>query len=394
MLWKFQKKTLIAKQVIAYCFTLFIGICIFIAPIQLLLDLSPILVKGSNKINEKYTVVNKKVSIFKTIEKEKIYFSPKELNDLEKQVFVKEVSKVNSARFKVSAKLPFGHSSNSFYTDLFFESIPNKYVNTTSDEWKWDSTKNFIPIMVPENYLNLYNFGFAETQGLPVFSKNTVSKVVLNIQITGDRASNKYRGRIVDFTNKMNSILGPEEFLLWANKKYSGFKQSKTSRLLVEFNPTYNEEIIEYLNNNNYNAKQEMLELNKLQVFLKTIIIYIIAIGGVIIIISIILIILSISLVLQKNKKAISTLFNIGYNYKEIAMFYQIIISSATTITIALSLLSLSLFRNNYLTKIESLFGAISSRNYLLIFGFFISCVLILINFITISSSVKKTIKI
>ena len=214
MLWKLQKTTLIPSQIIGYALTLFIGISIILITTQLFYDLKPLLFNQSDVFKNSSAVISKNVSVFKTMDKTKIYFTEEDLNELEEQSFLKELSKFNNASFKIRAYSKKSENIPVFYTDLFFESIPDKYLDVKSDDWMWDSTLNFIPIIIPENYLNLYNFGFAESQGLPVLSKNTISQVSFKIKISGNYQSKEFDSKITGFSNKINSILVPEAFLL------------------------------------------------------------------------------------------------------------------------------------------------------------------------------------
>ena len=389
MLWKLQRKTMVTKQLIGYALTLFTGMCILLITLQLYFDLKPVLNYKSDIFKDNYAIVSKNVSIFKTRNKEKIYFTESDLNKLKKQKFVKEISKFHNAKFKVTASLALGESSP-IYSDLFFESVPQKYIENNSFDWSWDFKNNFIPIVVPETYLNLYNFGFAESQGLPVFSKNTISEVVFNILIKGDKSSNSYKARIVGFSSKINSILVPEEFLLWANKKYSGITENKISRLLVEFDQEHNEMMLDYFNNNNYDIKEEILEVSKLMFFLKSGIIVILIIGIIIVSLSIAFILLSINLVLQRNKDVILNLHSIGYSFKEIARFYQLSICFTTIISFSLALACTLLLRCHYMIKLSNMFDIGQSSSHLILSSIIIVFILIITYYKLIGYRIKN----
>lgn len=52
-----------------------------------------------------------------------------------------------------------------FSTYLFFESVPDRFLDVDSQAWHYEPGSRDIPIVIPRNYLNLYNFGFARSQG-------------------------------------------------------------------------------------------------------------------------------------------------------------------------------------------------------------------------------------
>ncbi len=257
MLFKLQKKTLIISQIIGYAFTLLIGATIILVTSQFYFGIKPLLSQETDLFKTKAVVVSKNISVFKSINKEKIYFTDEEFKELENQPFIKNISKFNNASFKIKAYTKESKKVPGFYTDLFFESIPQKYLDVETEEWDWNPSLDFIPIIIPENYLKLYNFGFAQSQGLPVLSKNTISLIEFNIKVSGNNQIKRYRSKIVGFSNKVNSILVPEDFLLWANKEFGRGDKNKTSRVLIEFKNPSDKAILKYFNENNYSISKD-----------------------------------------------------------------------------------------------------------------------------------------
>jgi hypothetical protein len=390
MLLKLQKRTLIISQIIGYALTLLIGATIILVTTQFYFDIKPLLFQQTNVFKSKSAVISKNISIFKTIDKEKIYFTNEEIIELKNQPFIKNISNFNSATFKINAYSKKTESVPVFYTDLFFESIPDKYLDVKAEEWKWNNSLDFIPIIIPENYLNLYNFGFAESQGLPVLSKNTITQIDFNIQISGNHKSKDYKSKIVGFSNKVNSILVPEEFLSWANKEYGRINDNKISRILIEFNNLTDKTILKYFNENNYSINKDKLEFSKLVFFFKAALIFVFVIAIIIIVLSVSFVLLSLNLILQKNKELLLNLYNIGYSYKRISKFYQVIISSITLISIIIGLIISNLIRQYYLTKIVDLFDFTVTYNMTYMFGMMLIILLVLVYNILLIRNIKK----
>jgi len=390
MLLKLQKRTLVISQIIGYALTLLIGVTIILVTTQFFFDIKPLLFKQTNVFKSKSAIISKNISIFKTIDKEKIYFTNEEIIDLKNQPFIKNISNFNSATFKINAYSKKTDSVPAFYTDLFFESIPDKYIDVETDEWKWNNSLDFIPIIIPENYLNLYNFGFAESQGLPVLSKNTITQIEFNIQISGNHKSKDYKSKIVGFSNKVNSILVPEEFLSWANKEYGRINENKISRILIEFNNPTDKTILKYFNENNYSINKDKLEFSKLVFFFKAALIFVFIIAIIIIVLSVSFVLLSLNLILQKNKELLLNLYNIGYSYKRISKFYQVIISSITLISIITGLIISNLIRQYYLTKIVDLFDFTVTHNMTYMFGLLLIILLVLVYNMLLIRNIKK----
>lgn len=395
MLLKLQKNTLVKFQVIGYFITFFFGVCIILLFFQLYIDTLPLMQQNSEVFKNNSAVISKEISVFKTLDKEAIYFSDSEIQELQEQPFLKNLSKFNNATFKIKAYSNKNESIPIFYTDLFFESIPNQYIEITTTDWTWNESSDFIPIIIPENYLNLYNFGFAESQGLPVLSKNTISEISFNLEISGKGRSKIYKSRIVGFSNKINSILVPEVFLTWANKEYGRENQDKTSRILIEFNNPSNENILSFFNEKNYSIGKEKLEFSKLIFFFKSTILFIGIIAVVVVLLSMVFIVMSFNLIIQKNKKMMQNLYNIGYSYKKIATFYHIVISGTTCLSVFLAVFISNMIRDFYINELNTFFDFENGKNTIFIFGTLILvCVLLIYNIVLIKNIKRAVIPV
>ncbi len=392
MLIKLQKKTLVKTQLFGYVLTLLIGMFIIVSTIQLFIDAKPILNEKTDVFNTKTAVISKQVSVFKSIDKQKIYFTPKELEELQAQPFIKNISVFNNANFKIKAFSNQSESIPLFQTDLFFESIPDAYLDVKVEDWQWEKSQNFVPIVIPESYLTLYNFGFAESQGLPVLSKNTISQVEFNLKVFGNNNTEIYSSKIVGFSNKINSILVPEAFLSYANTKFGRTETSRISRVLVELDNLSDDNILRYFNDNNYDISKDKLEFSKLSFIFKSALIFISGIALVIIALSIAFILLSFNLVIQKNKEVIVNLYTIGYSYQNIARFYQVIISIITILAVVLGIVISYYLRSVYVKKFKTVFDFSESKNQIFVIGFILAIILVSIYNIYIVKNIKKTV--
>ena len=392
MLKKLQAKTLVFSQIFGYLLTLIFGVSILLLTTQIYFDIKPLLTQQTDVFKDKSAIISKEISVFKSLKKDRIYFTENELNDLKNQSFIKSISTFNTASFEIKAHTRQSTDVPVFYTDLFFESIPDQFLDVESEDWKWDENLNFIPIIIPENYLNLYNFGFAESQQLPVLSKNTISQVEFNIRIIGNYKSKEFKSKIVGFSNKVNSILVPEDFLAWANENYGNKREKKTSRILVEFNDPTDKAILKYFNDNNYSINKDKLEFSKLTYFFKSSLLFVFIIAVIIVILCVSFIILSINLIIQKNKELLQHLYLIGYDYKTISKFYQVVVSVISVLGILFAVIVGTILRNQYLSKIENLFEFDFSTNYILIFGIVITLILLSLYNWIILRSVKRTV--
>ena len=387
MIWKLQRKTLLPLQIFGYGITLFIGITIALITGVAYSDISPILHSESDVFNDNVVVVSKEVSLLKTLDKKRIYFTNQELKELKDQDFVKGVSKFNKA---TNYRISLTSDDFNVYTELFFESIPDKFLDIKPEDWAWELGSNFVPIMMPEDYLQLYNLGFAESQGLPVLSKKTISLAEFNINLDGDERSQTFKSRIVGFSSKINTILVPEDFLNWANKEFGKHAENNASRILVEFNDPNDDRIIGYFASNNYAVNKEKLERNKLTYFFKLSFLFVFMISIIIIILSIAFVLLSVNLIFQRNKQILINLYNIGYKISQITYFYKLLISLITLISVILSLLCTIFIRGMYSERLIAYFEIEINNSDIYMLGGMIILILILFLNLLISRRIKK----
>ncbi len=356
MLQKLQRKTLIPSQMAAYTLSLLVGATIALLSLQLYADLKPLLNSQTDVFRAHTVTVSKTVTAVKTARKKGIYFTDKELQRLKQQEFVKEVAQFNNSTFNVSAAISFGGQQMS--TDLFFESVPDGYVDIQSDDWRWDSTSNFLPIVIPEDYLNLYNFGFAESQSLPVVAPGLLSQVTFNVFVEGNGKRKVYNSRIVGLSSKINSILVPEDFLLWANREFGAADDKGSSRLLVEFSDASDERIAEYFKANGLNINKAELESSKMAFFFRLAMGFVMAIAVVIILLSMALIVMSMNLIVHRNREMFINLRNIGYSVGTMSRFYKVVTSLLTVGVIMLSAVIVVWIRSYYLARLSTMFNA------------------------------------
>ncbi len=352
MIKKIQKSSINTGSVI-FAFTLFVGVAILLIISQLYIDTKPLLQSNIDIFKKQTVAISKKVSLAKSLGKSKVGFSDKDIEKIRKQPFVKNVEEFKTANFRVSAYTNSDLIPN-FQTLLFLESVPNEYLDITAEDWKWDKNKNFLPIVVPKFYLTLYNFGFAQSQSLPVVSENMLSKFNFKIKINGNYKNLELNSRVVGFSNKINSILVPENFMEWANGIYGNNKDSNPTRLLVEFKNPSDKKILKFFNENNYDISSRDLQMNKVIFYFKTLSVSVFFIGLIITLLSVALIVLSLFLIFYKNKEDIINLSLLGYTNKQISKFYNIYISVVIFVSVNLAYLVSFLVRNIYIKNFET----------------------------------------
>ncbi len=391
MLKRLQRKTLIPAQIAGYAATLLVGAAIVMLACQLYADLRPLLTQQTDVFRGHAITLSKNVGALQSFNKRGIYFSDKEIAELEAQPFVAQVARFTSSAFHSKASITFG--GQGLYTDLFFEGVPDRYIDVSSDDWRWDSTSNFLPVIVPEDYLSLYNFGFAESQALPVLSKGTIEQVVFTVTLDGNGHSRSFRSRIVGFSGKINTILAPEEFLAWANREFGSDETNPPSRLLVELADASDERIPRFMEEHNYNIKQDELESSKMVFFFRAAMAFLLAVALIIIALSVAFIIMSLNVIVQKNHDLFRNLHDIGYSPQQIARYYRRTVGIITAADMALATVAALILRGVYVGKLSTMFTIEGSVWPIVIAAAVLTAALIIIYNYIILKTIRTTVE-
>ena len=391
MLRRLQRKTLIPAQIAGYAATLLVGVTIVMLSVQLYSDIKPVLTQQTDIFRNHAVTVSKTVSTLNTLNKQGIYFTDDEIASILEQPFVKNVARFNSSSFQSTASISFGQQT--IRTDLFFESIPDPYIDVESNEWAWDSTSGFIPIIIPEDYLNLYNFGFAESQALPVVSQGAVEQINFTISLYGKGRQRSFKSHVVGFSGKINTILAPEAFLLWANNEFGSADGGNTSRILIEFADASDERIPAFIEQNNYNIKQDELENSKMVFFFRLAILFVIIVALIIILLSVAFIIMSLNLIVQRNRDLFVNLYSIGYSPRRIARFYQQTVSLITLADIAVAIIVAILLRGFYVDILSTMFHIEGSVIPIVATAVALAAILVVVYNIIILRTIRSTVE-
>ena len=204
-----------------------IGSTLLIIAIQFYQDTSFIL--KDREVPKNYFTLNKKVEggALVNLGKNERTFTSDELDKIKALDGVKKIGGFIRNQFPLtlyiwpSGKVGLGAAAK---TDLFFESIPDEFLDFIPKDWNWNENSEVVPIMVPKFYLDLWNFGLAPSRiEYPSLSTKAATGMPIELFI-GQKREAKLNGRFVAFCKRSNSVLVPDNFLEWAYKKFGGPK--------------------------------------------------------------------------------------------------------------------------------------------------------------------------
>lgn len=355
LVWKLLRQHISVPQFAGFFFANLVGMVIILLGIQFYNDIQAVYDGEDSFMKADYLIVNKKIGAMGAISGKNNSFTKSDIEDFKEQKFVERLGEFTPSAFEVSASFNMD-ASMSFSTQMFFESVPDDFVDVEKEKWAWNEGEKEIPIMLPKNYLDLYNFGYAQSRNMPKLSEGILGAVKLSIHISGNGMQEFYTGKIVGFSSRLNTILIPEKFMKWANKQFAPDAKKEPTRLILEVNNPTDERITSYLQENNIETDQDKLDASKTTFMLRIIVGIVMCVGLVISILAFYILMLSVYLLVQKNSSKLENLLLIGYSPAKVSFPYQALTVGLNILVLILAFVVLFIVRSIYLGMFENFF--------------------------------------
>lgn len=348
LLFKLLRQNISLWQTVGFVIANLIGGAIVLVGIQAYQDFDRFVKKENGLLSEGYVVVTKPVNTLSTISSlvgMKPVFRTNEIEELRQHPNVSDVGVFSSANFRIRGSFSLGDLGIS--TDLFMESVPDRFIDVKFDspsDWHASVDGNFVPVIIPRKYLNIYNYGYAATKGLPQLAEGLTSAFPIMMNVAGNGHRQSYNARIVGYTDRLNTILVPESFLKEANDRFATTSNEAPSRLIVTVNSDKGKnDFLDFLAQKGYRIEGDTESL-KLQTLINGILWVVIGIGGIVSILAFSLLLISILLLIEKNREKFVNLYSMGYSVPQIARPYTILVAMVDGIVwlIAIALVSLA----------------------------------------------------
>lgn len=262
--------------------------------------------------------------------------SDEELNKLQKQPFVDAVGNISPGRFKASAESYT--KTFPFYTDIAFESVQDEFLDINSKDWKWDPEADFIPMVIPNMFLDMYNFQFAVSQGYPQITPDLLKAMSFKINLYRPNGLvQSYTGRIVGFSDRISSVLVPQTFMDWANKNFGSNTTSKPSRVVIKTKDPGNPQLVNYLKQQGLTTDADKTRFSKYRQIVTAVVNVSWVTGLVMLLFALLIFTLFIQLTIASCKEEIQLLITLGAAPKQLQRFLMKRFFPSNVIIVAVS---------------------------------------------------------
>lgn len=286
-----------------------VGVLLLLCSIQLYVDINQ-LIKNRNPRKDGYDYI----SITKTITNENMArdhsFSDADMEELKKQPGIEAISPLLANQFLVRAT---GGSTLPFSTDFFLEAIDEKFIDTLPPDFTWTEGQAVIPVIVSSDYLELYNTVFAPSRDLPQFSEKSISAITVQLECSGTVNQN-FGGRIVALSDRINSVLVPKSFLLWANEKLGLAKDVQPNRVYLKTKDANEPSLLNFLQKKEYKVNKDKTKFGRVKQVLQAIVSGLAGFGVLVILLALVLFSFYLQLMIARSKENLQLLLTIGYS--------------------------------------------------------------------------------
>lgn len=364
LIWKLLRQHISPGQFAGFFFANLFGLWVVMLGIQFYKDILPVFTEEDSFINDNFLVISKHITTVGTLSGRSNAFSPSDIDEVRRQPFCKQVGTFTSSQYKVSAALGMKGSAP-FNTEMFFEAVPDAFVDAPKADWHYTPGSEEVPVILPRTYIALYNFGFAQSRNLPKVSDGLVGMIDMHIFINANGRHARFRGKVLGFSSRLNTILVPQSFIDWSNLTYEPGKTEDPSRLILEVGNPADARIAQYMQQKGYDVEDNKLDAGKTTYFLKVVVSMVMLVGLLVSVLSFYILMLSIYLLVQKNTQKLENLLLIGYSPGHVALPYQLLTLGMNAATLVLAFMLLLLIRSHYMHVIGLIFPSLKSGSLL-----------------------------
>lgn len=340
LLFKNQDK----KQLIIAVIGAFMGITFLITSIHYLIKVNEF-GEGADILGPNTIIVQKRVSNSSTLNLTRTDFSKKEIEKIKAESFIQDVKPVIANNFDVSFETADPLVPR-FRSDVFIQTVDPKFMDVKSDSWEWKEGQDFVPIIMPRDFLVMLNT-FMSASGIPQVSDDLAKDIKFKFTLSNSDNSKKewVDARIVGFTNEVASLLVPEEFMAYGNNKFSDGDEQKITQIMISGEESEFGLVEELLNKRGLESKNSQMVVGRLKSMVGTLFLVVLGISVIAVFVSGLVLIQYMQLLMSRNAYEVRTLMRIGYHPRDIIKKFFFYFAKIFGIVASLGLLLFFLFK-------------------------------------------------
>lgn len=261
-------------------------------------------------------VVQRKISNGGAIKMQKTEFTEKDQNFIKNQPFIDNFQPLTTNNFDMDFQLS---DENMPYmrTDIFIQSILPDFLDVKNIDWTWDSTKAYVPIIIPKEFLIMMN-SFMSSKDMPQISEELAKKIKFKFNLKKGDKRESIECRVVGFTSLFSAVLVPDEFMQYGSLKY-GTDKEKITQLILSHKKDGFGDFKAFLAENFLETKATDLVMSQIKSMTMILFNFIAVLAVIIIILSSTIFSQYSQLMIESKKYEIQTMLRLGHRVKNIS---------------------------------------------------------------------------
>jgi hypothetical protein len=290
-----------------------------------------------DKLGSTFIVIGKKVTNENMGKPRLTVFTQADVDSIASAPQVQGVGALSSNHFPVYAVLG---GSLAFSTDLALESVPDSFIDKVPEGWKWEPGDRGLPLIISNQFLDIYNYVFAPSQGLPQLSQSSIKMIGLTVKAGPEGMNETFTGHVVGFSDRINSVMAPQSFIDYGNKKYGKANTNfLPSRLILRAKDPSDKQFGEYLESHNYTTNSQNLRWSKMRAIVEVVasatgLLALLLMG-----IGTLVFVLFIELTIAKAQQSLTLLVQLGYSPGSLSRFMAMQFLPKVLVAVLLSLI-------------------------------------------------------
>jgi hypothetical protein len=169
-------------------------------------------------------------------------------------------------------------------------------------------------MILSSEYLELYNTVFAPSRDLPQISEGAMGALVMQLECTGVYGTQIFKGNIVALSDRINSVIVPQNFLEWANKNIANISNSNATRVYVKTTDANNVAFLNYLQKNNFQVNKDKTKFGRVKQILQAVVSGLGGFAVLVILLAMMLFSFYLQLMIARSKDNLLLLLTLGYS--------------------------------------------------------------------------------
>ncbi len=288
-----------------------IGVLLLLCSIQMYSNIQQMVTEGNIRKNGfDFIPIAKNVTSETMRHPEQNLFTQHDIDEIKEKPFVEDAAPLIANQFRI--QLSAG-SMLPFQTEFFIESLDNDFIDTLPPSFSWQEGQQTLPIIFSADFFEIYTV-FAPSQDLPQVSKEVATGLPIVVTCFGNGRERSFTGKIVAFSDRVNSILVPKTFLDWANSTFGYKKDVEASRVFIKTKDANNPELITFLESKGYVVNKDKTMLGRNKMIIQSIFSGLGIFGLLVVILALMLFSFYLQLIIAKSKDNLQLLLTIGYS--------------------------------------------------------------------------------